>query len=76
MKTTALGSKLARLHSGIGAAIASLAAARGLDKAVAELAFDDAQRRGRSRIPGPKRPAGSKLARKAAEGRITHRHSV
>lgn len=76
MKTTNKASTLTRLKSGVGEIIASLALARGLDKAVVEAAFNDAERRGRDRTPGPAQPAGAKLAHKASEGRLTMRHTV
>lgn len=75
MKTTNIGAKLGRLQSGIGAAIASLAAARGLDKAVMEaaMAHDTPQRR--TRYAGLARPAGAKLRRAAYNGTLTVRHA-
>lgn len=73
MKTTSIGAKMARLHSGIGNAIMSLAMARGLDKAVVDAAF--APKHGRDRTPGPVRSAGAKLRRAAHNGTLTVRHA-
>ena len=72
MKMINIGAKLARLRSGIGNAIMSLAIARGLDKAVVDAAF--APKHGRDRTPGPARPAGAKLRRAAHNGTLTVRH--
>lgn len=74
MKTTSLGAKLTRLHSGIGNAIMSLAMVRGLDKAVAALASNASGSRRRSRTPGPERSPGAKLRRAAHTGTLTVRH--
>jgi len=74
MKTTSIGAKMARLHSGIGNAIMSLAMARGLDIAVAR-AMAQGTRDVRSRTPGPVRATGAKLRRAAHNGTLTVRHA-
>ncbi len=71
MKTTSLGSKMARLHSGIGNAIMSLAMSRALNMAIAEAQHAPIESRGRSRTPGP---VGAKLRRGAHNGTLTVRH--
>lgn len=74
MKTTSIGAKMARLHSGTGNAIMSLAMARGLDIAVAR-AMAQGTGNNRSRARGPVRPTGTKLRRAAHNGTLTVRHA-
>lgn len=74
MKTTSIGAKIARLHSGIGNAIISLAMARGLDIAVAR-AMAQGTGNNRSRSRGPARATGAKLRRAAHNGTLTVRHA-
>lgn len=74
MKTINIGAKLARLHSGIGNAIMSLAMARGLDIAVAQAAARGTGN-SRNRARGPVRPTGAKLRRAANNGTLTVRHA-
>lgn len=79
MKTTSIGAKMARLHSGIGSAIMSLATARGLDLAVWQAAFAPPKRaRVRATKSGGRheeRSAGAKLRRAAHNGTLTVRHA-
>ena len=75
MKTTSIGSKMARLHSGIGNAIMSLAMSRVLNMAIAEARHAPEAPRGRSRTPGPVRATGAKLRRAAHNGTLTVRHA-
>lgn len=77
MKTTNKAATIARrLQMGIGAAIAHMAAARGLDKAVIRAVREAAiQRNSRGRVVGQHRQAGSKLRRAAHNGTLTVRHA-
>jgi len=78
MKTINIGAKLARLHSGIGNAIMSLAMARGLDIAVARAAMAPKRTRLRAtklRMRHKERPTGAKLRRAAHNGTLTVRHA-
>jgi hypothetical protein len=77
MKTISIGAKLARLHSGIGNAIMSLAMARGPDIAVARAMTPPKCMRMRATKRGGRhetQPAGTKLQRGAAYGTLTVRH--